>query len=454
MARGMFYEGRTDVPEWQEKTAVLQWKREAVIEPLVMETITANLYKLVGGEYVWIARILSSLFWVTAGLAIYLLACKLSNADGGITALIFFLFQSYGVMASRTFQPDPLMISLLCFTWWAFYNWQQKPNWKWTITAGLLGGAAIYIKNVSVFFIAIPIMIILVRKDFRDVLKNLKLWVMSSLMLLPGIIYTLYGTFIAGFLGQQFSFRIFPNLWVDISNYSRWMGQINDTSGIPALILGLLGLFMFESVQSRKMIIGIWAAYILYGFTFAYHIGTHDYYQLPLIPIIALSIAPLGAFIASKTISINPWKYIRQALIGLTLIIVLALVWQNRRILVSQDFRSETVFWQELGEKLRKEPVLGLTQDYGYRLAYFGWNSIENWPGSGDFEVRKLAGRPEKNIPVLIEKELIGRGYFLVTWFDDYARQPELKVYLENKYPVESGEGYLLFDIRHPVNGQ
>ena len=145
----------------------------------------------------------------------------------------------------------------------------------------------------------------------------------------------------AGYLGQQFSFRIFPNLWVDVSNYSRWMGQIKDTAGIPALILGLVGIFLFEAGQSRKWMLGLWLGYAIYGFTFAYHIGTHDYYQLPLIPILALSIAPLGSMVISRILSIHTRKYIRPMLYGLSMVIVLTLLWQNRNILNSEDYRAE-----------------------------------------------------------------------------------------------------------------
>lgn len=452
MARGMYYQGRTELPEWQVKTAVQQWKREAVIEPPVMETLTAALYKAAGGAYLWIPRILSSLFWVLGGIAIYLLAATLTNADGGITALIFYLFQPYGVVASRSFQPDPLMVSLICFSLWTFHNWLEKPSWKWTMIAGLISGLAIYIKNVSAFFLAVPYIVLLIRKDLRPLLKNIRLWVLAALTLLPVIIYTLYGTFVAKFLGQQFSFRFFPNLWADISNYSRWIAQINETAGIPALILGLVGVFLIDNSHARKLIIALWAGYVIYGFTFAYHIGTHDYYQLPLLPILALSLAPLGASIMSKILSIHTWKYIRQASIALCLGIILLLSWQNRNILTSQDYRSEPAFWLKLGDRLRNEPVIGLTQDYGYRLAYFGWDSIANWPGSGDMAVRKLAGRPQKDIQTTIEKELAGKAYFLVTWFDDYNRQPELKSYLEKTYPVETGNGYLLFDLLNPLN--
>ena len=451
MARGMYYEGRTDLPEWQIKTAVLQGKREAVIEPPVMETLTSALYWLAGGEYVWFARILSSLFWVAAGLAIYLLASTLTNTDGGITALLVYLFLPYGVMASRTFQPDPLMVALICFAWWAFYRWLDKPDWKWTVIAGLFTGAAVFVKNIAIFFLAIPYIVMLIKKDMRPVLKNLRVWVLAALSLAPFVAYTLYGTFIAGFLGQQFSFRFFPNLWVELSNYSRWINQIHDTAGLPALMLGLAGLFLFKGKRERKLVLGMWAGYIIYGFTFAYHIGTHDYYQLPLIPILVISLAPLGALLAKNMVALHKGRLIRPLLVGLTLTITALLLWQNRSILNGIDYRAEPAFWRVLGDKLRNESVVGLTQDYGYRMAYYGWDSIANWPGSGDLALRDMAGRPEKDLQALIEKEVKGKTRFLVTWFDDYARQPELKDYLESTYPVERGDGYLVFDLTHPL---
>jgi len=451
MARGMYYQTVTDAPEWQIKTAIQQGKREAVIEPPVLETLTASLYRLAGGEYVWIARILSSLFWVIAGLSVFLLAYALTTADGGTTALIFYLFLPYGVMASRTFQPDPLMVALICTAWWTFHRWLKTPDWKWTILAGLCSGMAIFVKNVSLFFLLVPFALMVINNNIRSTLKNPKVWLLAILAVMPFQAYTLYGTFVARFLGQQFSFRIFPNLWLDISNYSRWVSKINDTVGIPALALGLIGLYLFTGRPERKYVLGMWAGYLLYGFTFAYHIGTHDYYQLPLIPILALSLAPLGSLVGSQVSMLKMGKLGKPLLSFLVILPVLLLLWQNREILKSQDYRAEPAFWRSLGDRLRDFPVVGLTQDYGYRLAYYGWDSIANWPGSGDIEVRNLAGKNVKDFQELVAKEISGKSYFLVTWFEDYARQPDLKTYLENNYPKEIGTGYELFDLTKPL---
>ena len=42
--------------------------------------------------------------------------------------------------------------------------------------------------------------------------------------------------------------------------------------------------------------------------------------------------------------------------------------------------------------------------------------------------------------------------YFLVTDFDEFNRQPELKERLVNTYPVSfQGDGYLIFDLQNPT---
>src|SRR5512140_2166692 len=78
-ARGMYYailpanaplpQGSSAAAPWQRAVAIQQWESSQVIEPEVIETITALTYRLVG-EHLWIARVYSSLFWVLAGVAL------------------------------------------------------------------------------------------------------------------------------------------------------------------------------------------------------------------------------------------------------------------------------------------------------------------------------------------------------------------------------------------------
>jgi 4-amino-4-deoxy-L-arabinose transferase-like glycosyltransferase len=451
MARGMYYSQATDAPEWMVETAIRQGKREAVIEPPLMERLVAWGYQLSGGENVWIARLLSSIFWVLAGLALYNLASSLVNPNGGLVAAGVYLFSTYAVQASRTFQPDPLMVSLIIVSWWAFYRWSEKPTWQAAILAGLMTGAALFVKNISIFFLIFPYLFILLERDWKGIIRNRQVWLVAILSALPALVYTIYGTYIAGFLSQQFGFRVFPALWVDLANYSRWFKQVIDTIGLPGLLLALAGIPLFTTGKPIRFILGGWIGYILYGLTFAYHIGTHDYYQLPFLPLAAISLAPIGAAILDSLAGFARTKKRVALAFILQVAILAAAFWSGRLVLTAQDYYQEPVFWRSLGDRLRDTSVIGLTQDYGYRMAYYGWDNIENWPSTGDLAIRDLAGKDHDDTISLLEKQIEGKNYFLVTWFEEFDRQPEIKKYLTSRFNAEQGDGYLMYDLLNPV---
>ena len=70
IARSMYYRSVPDPESWQSQAALSQYTGEGIIEPLVMETIVANTYKVIGSDPVWVARIYSSLFWIIGGIGL------------------------------------------------------------------------------------------------------------------------------------------------------------------------------------------------------------------------------------------------------------------------------------------------------------------------------------------------------------------------------------------------
>ena len=124
-ARGMYYQYANDVPEWQREMAIQRWKDADVFEPAVNETVVAGLY-LLFGEHLWLARLTSSVYWLLGGLALFALAVRVSSVDGAILGLAYYLFLGFGVIASRSFQPDPLMVGLILGSLWAFYRWTEE----------------------------------------------------------------------------------------------------------------------------------------------------------------------------------------------------------------------------------------------------------------------------------------------------------------------------------------
>ncbi len=457
-ARGMYYAAlpaNSEVPQWQRNIATLQWKSIQAIEPPVIETITSLTYRLVG-EHLWIARIYSSLFWVIAGIFLFLLARQLAGPSGAFIALLFYLFLPYGVIASRSFQPDPLMVALIVAAAWATFRWAEARTWKSALLAGLLSGLAIYVKNVAVFPLAFATLALVLEYGIFKSLKDKQTWALAGAAMLPAAIYSLYGLLIAGFLGQEFSFRFFPQLWSTASFYLHWKGQIDGVTGFSAFALGVTGIFLVRR-RAMAFLSGLWLGYFAYGMTFAYHISTHDYYQVPLIPIVALSLAPVAEtlFAQAQKFYSQPgpgpsvWSFLTRTILGMLILLVTFIqVWNVRVELAREDWRPDAQFWAGLGEKLGQNgPVLTICQDYGYRLAYWGWQQVDAWYDSGDLELRALDGR-QINLGQRFQEQAAGKRFLVVTQPRRLDEQPEIKDYVYKTYPVfAEGQGYIIFDL-------
>ena len=449
-ARGMYYASlpeSADIPAWKREVAMRQWQTSPIIEPPVMEYVVALTYRLTG-EQLWVARIYSSWFWLIGGLFLFLLAKRIASTDGAVVALLFYLFLPYGIIASRSFQPDPLMVALIIAGAWATYTWRVEGTWKWAITAGLLNGAAIFIKNVAVFPLLGVSLALVLERGLVVSLKDRKTWVVAILSALPTAIFVIYGTFIAGFLTQQFNFRFFPDLWRDPGFYLRWKGQLDAITGFGAVVFALVGIFVAKQRSINSLLIGLWVGYFVYGMTFSYHITTHDYYNLPAIPIVALSMSTIVALVAEQLSQKGTSIFVRVTLALGIIVVTFTHAWYARVDLAKADYRSDVNFWWQLGEVLgHVNPAIGLTQDYGGRLAFWGWQDISSWYYSEDLNLRELAGR-EINLDQRFESQIQGKCYFVVTQFSRFDDQREVQRILVENYPVYAQTSdYLIFQL-------
>jgi hypothetical protein len=199
--------------------------------------------------------------------------------------------------------------------------------------------------------------------------------------------------------------------------------------------------------------LGLWIGYIIFGFTFPYHFTTHDYYHLPIIPIAALSLAPLVKVVFDRFFERNPGLFPRLVLVVLVLFGVAVQSWYARARLASFDYNNEPPFWAEIGDKLgHTASVIGLTQDYGYRLAYWGWQGSSSWYTTADIAVRYMAGQ-NIDLAQKFTDDIAGKQYFLVTMFGEFNNQPVIKDLLYSHYPIfAQTDEYVIFDLQHPLS--
>jgi len=449
IARGMYYAHLTTAPEWQRNIAVAQWKEEGLIEPPIMESLAAFTYHIIG-EQIWVGRVYASLFWLAGGLAIWLLAKELSMRGGGIIALAYFLFLPFGVTASRAFMPDSLMTALIAWSLWALYRWETRRTWKSAILAGILTGVCILVKSVAVFpLLGAAVGLVLSRGSLKRVLVDKQTWVIAGITAIPTLVYYIYGLFIVGTLSGQFALRFIPALLKDPSFYGRWLFIAADIVGFAAMFLSLAGILLFRKNGPRLLVVGAWVGYIVFGFAFPYHFITHEYYHLPLIPIVAIGLIPVADLLVQQVAQQKGWLW-RVMFAGLLLFGVAMKMWEARNSMATNQYRSEASYWQKLGTLIGTDKnIIELSGDYGSRLAYFGWVSGSQWSTNADDALRALAGQTQPDFATTFAEQIPGKDLFVVTSPPEWENQPELREYLTAHYPlIDQGDGYWIFDLR------
>src|SRR5258708_4436674 len=446
--RGSYEQTAPGIPEWQRAMSLQQWRTRAEVEPEIVEHLVAFTWRFTG-EQLWVGRIYSSLFWMIGGLFLFFLIRNLVSTDAAVVATGFYLFNPFAVIASRSIQPDPFMVMVIILFWWAFHRWTKRQTWAFAILAGLLAGFAIFIKFVAAFFvIGAALGEALGQSNIRSLLRNRQVWLITLLGALPGAAYLFYGIVLNGFLGKQFSGRFIPALLLSPINYISWASEANMAAGAVMIVLALLGLVIVRDRSLRIHLFGLWGAYILYGLYFDYHIATHDYYQLPFIPLVAISIAPVVAWVMGRLAEITTGRVSRLTATGVLMYGVLATAWEVRGQIKAVDYRPEAARWAQIGNLLgHGTNVVALTQDYGQRLNYWGWQNAIIWPNSNDIDYHDLRGT-SINSRTSFANVTKGKTYFLVTDFGELDRQSVLKADLAGLPVFAQGDGFIIYDLR------
>jgi len=450
-ARGLYYETQPDgISTAQLEAGIQMAQLKAGVEPVVFERLVAFTYRFTGEE-IWIARIYSSLFWLIGGIFLFLLVQELVSFNGALLATAYYLFFPYAIFASRSFQPDPLMVMLILVFFWMFRQWIRTSAWHYVLLAGLVGGLAIFVKFSAAFFvIGAALGLAFSRFTLRELLRNVQVWVVAALGAIPALAYLYYGIFVRGGLSGQFEGRFFPALLISPLNYLQWATKVNFAAGGLFIMLGLLGFFLVKEKQMQGLMIGLWSGYLLYGMFFDYHIATHDYYHLPFILIVALSLGPIGGWVAAHWVE-STRGVGRDVVFIILLYGLFSVVWDVRNQMKAVDYRPEAAMWAQIGEQLGDKGTIALTQDYGSRVEYWGWRTVTIWPYASDIDYSKLRSGNGAAFDKLFEDYSGKKALFLVSDFEELKNQPELKSKLNGYAIYAQGDGYVIYDLQHPL---
>lgn len=486
IARSLYFESQDSIPEWRRNVAELNMKRMGLLlEPRIMENLTVLGYRILGGEYFWIPRALSSIFWLIGGGLLYLIARKITSIGPALFSTGFYLFLPFSILASRSFQPDPLMVMLLIFSVFMVMRFYEQSSFSRLILAAIISALAILAKPYSIFFIFGAFMAVGIYKDgIRRTFINKNIFLFMVLSFIPALSYYVYGILTnTGFLNELAQGSFLPHLILEPYFWKDWFLIIGQVIGYLPFAAALIGLVMMKKGIPKALLLGLWVSYIIFGLVFTLHIHTHDYYHLPLIPVVALSIGTPGALLV-KYLS-KQWKVtivvclIITGIAGgiMTKLNLGEFVTKNKDKLkiasnfvgvnlqfknfIAGDFEREVQMAKEIGEIVgHSTNTVFLTHNFGRTIAYNGELSGLPWPTSFSLMERRERGLRQLTKEELYNPEYLtirthGKyikytpDYFIITDFSELNKQPDLKRFLNTNFPViAQSEGYIIFDLR------
>lgn len=419
--------------------AQLNLSKEGLLEPPISETICVAGYHILGREDLRLPRLLSSIYWMVGGVFLYFLCRRLFSSDGALLAVAFYLLSSYGVMSSRSFQPDPLMIAFMCMSLAAVYWYHGSPSRSKLLLASVASASAVFIKPVCLFVILAAFFALALQRGKWKNIVNASTLLFVGLTLLPTAIYFVVTYLSSGPMAGQASGSFLPHLVTHGYFWKGWLMQIKRVFGLTTVLAALVSVILVRP-QHRVFVLSLWFGYLAFGLTFTYHIHTHDYYQMQLIPIIAISFGALGELVAKALFTKANTKLWRSAV---WLVTTAALICSASVIpqLAAPTWPNIVSAYKEIGKVVdHTDRAIILDRDYGKLLKYHAEVSGQVWPlGPVSQTVNKLEEIQRRFQP----------HYFIAANLEELEQQPVLLEYL-NKHAsaIKRGDTYRIFDLR------
>src|SRR3989344_5967940 len=285
------------------------------VEFPIFNVAQAILYQKIGQltleEWGRVVTIFSSLVSI---VFLYLLLKKYANSRTGLISAFFFAFIPYNIYYGRTILPDQSMVAALLAGIYFFSNWIERPkfsilNFQFAL-AVIFTVLALLLKPYALFF-SLPMLYLTWRQFGFGLLKKWQLWFFLIITTLPLIFWHEWMS------QKEFIQGVPRNNWLFNGNGIRFKGAffhwlfaerigkiILGYWGLPFVILGIL-----RKVNKKENL--LFFSFIISSIIFMTVLATgniqHDYYQVLIIPTLAIYFGCGVDLILEKKEIFNHW---------------------------------------------------------------------------------------------------------------------------------------------------
>jgi len=275
------------------------------VEFPLYNALQAGLYKFISfitlEEWGRLVSIFSSMF---AALFLYLIVSRHSNKTIGLFTAFFYAFLPFNIYFGRTILSDTTAVMATLGGIWFFDLWiekSSKPQLKAKsyllyVLAIIFTSSALLLKPTAIFFI-LPIIYLAYKHFGWGAFKKWEFWLFGFLILAP---FAWWRTWM-----QQFPEGVPANTWLLNGNgirfrpaFFRWIFYERLTiliSGYFLTIVAFFGLYSLRKLKEWMFFITFFLGSLVYVCVFATGNVQHDYYQIPIMPSVAIIFA-IGSY--------------------------------------------------------------------------------------------------------------------------------------------------------------
>lgn len=391
----------------------------------------AGLFKVFGILTIeqW-GRLVSIISSTLAAFFLYLIVSRHSNKSLGLLSAAFYAFIPYNIYFGRTILTDTSMVMATLGGIYFFDRWlgEKSQNKKvlFFFVALLFTTAALLLKPVAAFFL-LPIAYLAYMRFGWKILLQWPLWLFAIVAVAPLVWWRTWM--------MQFPEGIPANAWLFNGNgirfrpsFFRWIFY----ERLTKLLLGYLGvgifaygLFALRKLKEWMFFASFLVSSLLYVFVIATGNVQHDYYQIPVMPTVAI-ICAVGSYFLYQ------WTYRRLPLgrIAVVILVVGGLYYSWLQVRDFFNINNHSII------------IAGEAVD---RLTPKDAKIIANYNGDSSFlyqTKRKGWASFQDALPVMVEK---GASYLVLInpTKEDHVFAKDYKVVSETKE-------YILFDLKTP----
>lgn len=399
------------------------------VEFPLYNAVQAGLFMFVGIFTIeqW-GRLVSIISSTLIAVFLYLLVSKHSNKTIGLFAAFFYAFTPFNIYYGRTILADTSMVMATLGGIYFFDRWldekKKARQYLFLLLMTFFTTAAFLLKPYAVFFV-LPMIYLAWGKLGWSFFKKWQLWLFVMLTISPLLWWRTWMT--------QFPEGIPANAWLLNGNgirfrpaFFRWIFYERLTiliSGYLGVVLAFVGLYRLKKIKEWLFFITFFVSSLLYLFVFATGNVQHDYYQIPIMPSVAILFA-IGSYFLYR------WKW-KEIPVGTTILLICLVggfffSWQRVKDYFNINNRSIIVAGEAVDRLIPKDAKIIANYEGDTTLLYQtkrkGWASFQN------------------PLPEMIKK---GASYLLLVnpTKDDLVFAKDYKI-------VAQTREYILFDLQ------